>query len=245
MDSLNSLNKSLPRSFPRRQINADLHQAFKAAALSVAQLYKIAAADEDSARATGYQDAVEELLSFLDSENLGLGDGEGWRVRQWATERLSQNRYGSEDAEESNVNGDDRIHLRVKAPVERANKYADDISPRTIPIPQSQPSASRSTSTANAQILETKPVSTPRQDVYQFRAAQDDMDLEHSSPAHMITPKPVHRRVQRDRNSVIALGNLGSGAGQKRKSAFPDLLDFTDMDEDGAGGGGPKRGKLS
>ena len=35
----------------------------------------------------GYQDAIEDLLNFLDKENLGLGDGEGWKVRQWATER--------------------------------------------------------------------------------------------------------------------------------------------------------------
>ena len=64
-----------------------LLQAFKTAALSVTNLYKSAVTDQNNSRAAGYQDALDDLLRFLDSENLGLQDGEGWRVRQWATER--------------------------------------------------------------------------------------------------------------------------------------------------------------
>lgn len=80
------LSTSLPRG--RNEPTTDLLSDFKAAALSVTNLYKTAAKSQDRARAAGYQDALDDLLTFLDKESLGLMDGEGWRVRQWATERL-------------------------------------------------------------------------------------------------------------------------------------------------------------
>ena len=77
---MRSLNTSLPRTSPRRnqQPPEELLSAFKAAALSVTNLYKNAASEQARSRAAGYQDALDDLLSFLDKENLGLGDGEGW-----------------------------------------------------------------------------------------------------------------------------------------------------------------------
>lgn len=86
MDSMRHLSTSLPRG--RNEPTTDLLSDFKAAALSVTNLYKTAAKSQDRARAAGYQDALDDLLTFLDNESLGLMDGEGWRVRQWATERL-------------------------------------------------------------------------------------------------------------------------------------------------------------
>jgi len=75
--------------------------------MSVTTLYKTAAQEQNRARAAGYQDALDELLTFLDRENLGLGDGEGWRVRQWATERFdgsavgrAEDEYDDEEPEE-------------------------------------------------------------------------------------------------------------------------------------------------
>lgn len=85
------LSTSLPRAAARRRANEptpDILSDFRAAALSVTNLYKTAAKAQDTARAAGYQDALDDILAFLDKENLGLMDGEGWRVRQWATERL-------------------------------------------------------------------------------------------------------------------------------------------------------------
>ncbi|PYI12267.1 hypothetical protein BO78DRAFT_392134 [Aspergillus sclerotiicarbonarius CBS 121057] len=87
MDSMRSLNTSLPSSTPRPQPPEQLLQSFKAAALSVTNLYKNAVYEQAQAKQAGYQEAIEDLLHFLDRENLGLGDGEGWKVRQWATER--------------------------------------------------------------------------------------------------------------------------------------------------------------
>lgn len=65
-----------------------LLDAFKAAALSVTKLYKTSAAAQAKARADGYQDCLDDILSFLDKGSMGLSDGEGWRIRRWATERL-------------------------------------------------------------------------------------------------------------------------------------------------------------
>ena len=105
---MRSLNTSLPRSPRRRKSHhppEQLIQAFKTAALSVTNLYKTAATDQETAREIGYQEALDDLLSFLDQENIGLDDGEGWRIRQWATERLDNNlaTFGSTENEEDAV----------------------------------------------------------------------------------------------------------------------------------------------
>lgn len=94
MDSMRGLNTALPRATPQKAAGASptppeaLLQAFKDAALSVTKLYKTAAADQAKTRAEGFQDCLDELLTFMDKENLGLNDGEGWKIRQWATAHL-------------------------------------------------------------------------------------------------------------------------------------------------------------
>jgi len=52
------------------------------------QLYPCLGHTLRQAKQLGYQEAIEDLIHFLDRKNLGLGDGEGWQIRQWATERL-------------------------------------------------------------------------------------------------------------------------------------------------------------
>ena len=92
MDSMRSLNTSLPssrsRTATRPSQTPELLQAFKSAALSVTNLYKTAVNDQTRIRQEGYQDALDDLLSFLDKEDLGLQDGEGWKIREWATARI-------------------------------------------------------------------------------------------------------------------------------------------------------------
>ncbi|KAK5120653.1 hypothetical protein LTR85_006011 [Meristemomyces frigidus] len=104
MDSMRQMTTSLPRR--RNDQPLDLLSDFRAAALSVTNLYKTAASAQVKARAAGYQDALDDILAFLDKENLGLMDGEGWKVRQWATGRLEddgsvpgQKPAGSDDDE--------------------------------------------------------------------------------------------------------------------------------------------------
>ncbi|KAL8668043.1 MAG: hypothetical protein Q9202_000021 [Teloschistes flavicans] len=120
MDSMRSLNTSLPRdSRPTSsQPPEALLQSFKTAALSVTNLYKTAASDQARARQNGYQDALDDLLIFLDKENLGLGDGEGWRVRRWATERLDGSSPGVAACGESDdERGENEKRARSDSPV--------------------------------------------------------------------------------------------------------------------------------
>lgn len=117
MDSMRSLNTSLPTSAPNPRPPEQLLQAFKAAALSVTNLYKTAAAEQANARQAGYQDALDDLLTFLDKQNLGLGDGEGWRVRQWATERLSSTRAVHAGSDSDDERGETEKRARSSSPV--------------------------------------------------------------------------------------------------------------------------------
>lgn len=258
MDSMKSLNTSLPRSFPRRHPTADLHQAFKAAALSVAQLYKTAAADEDHARAAGYQDAIDELLAFLDQENLGVGDGEGWRIRQWATERISPGAYGSEDEVE-----EIRPARRSVSPNVQRRMGVNTVERR--PTPTATPAQQVSTTTSTSREAPTEPqeieATLIRPEIFQFRSTvlpADDTDM---SNAERSTAVPAnsssndrasaessssktsrnHRHGLRGRASAIALANIGIGAGAKRKSPFSDILDLNSLDDKREGGGGGKR----
>ncbi|KAK0637621.1 hypothetical protein DIS24_g10647 [Lasiodiplodia hormozganensis] len=104
MDSMRSLNTSLPSARRRPQPPAQLLQAFKTAALQVTNLYKAAATDREQAHEEGYQAALEDMLSFLDNENLGVQDGEGWRVRQWVTEKLQEGMGNHIDSDDENAN---------------------------------------------------------------------------------------------------------------------------------------------
>ena len=99
MDSMRSLDRSLPPSTKSSPPPEDLLLAFKDAATSVTNLYRQAYTKATGARQTGYQEAIEDLLSFLDRRGLGLGDGEGWEVRKWATERStgSSHTHDTED----------------------------------------------------------------------------------------------------------------------------------------------------
>ena len=118
---MRSLNKSLPKT--RRQ--PDVHQSFRTAALNVTNLYKSALADLDKARTDGYQEALDELLGFLDRENLGVGDGEGWRIRQWATERLdgALPRQSSSDSDDEYL---DEKRARSSSPIMERSMGMDD-----------------------------------------------------------------------------------------------------------------------
>jgi hypothetical protein len=126
----------------------------------------------------------------------------------------------------------------------------EDISPGTSSEPVStRPDLMNSVPPATqTSTSETTPAPTPRRDFYQFRSPIEDMETDHSSPAHTSTPKP-HRRTtvpnQRDRGSTMSFGGLGNGAGHKRRTPFADL-DFLDFGKEGFGGGSaPKRPKPS
>lgn len=139
MDSMRNLSTSLPNSGRRRLEQPELLHDFKAAALSVTNLYKSAVAVSARARAVGYQDALDDLLAFLDHENLGLMDGEGWRVRQWATERLDDGgqRHGSGSDDEVEA---EAAKEEEPAAVERRSS-SPEVQRKRTPTPRAEESS--------------------------------------------------------------------------------------------------------
>jgi hypothetical protein len=254
MDSMRSLNTSLPRT--KRQ--PDVHQAFRTAALTVTNLYKSALADLDRARSDGYQEALDDLLALLDKENLGVDDGEGWRIRQWATERLdgALPRQPTSDSDDDDM--DDK-RARSSSPIMERNNSPDDtrsLDPAGAPAP-----ALRSDSAPPVQMEAsvTEPDLSPLHQIFQFTASQpypssaaaDAAATDISAAARRAFPAPrrsSNRAAPRNnlqRTVTQNLFQLGNGAGQKRRL----MHDFFNIDgpndrRDGSAGG-PKRGRMT
>lgn len=269
---MRSLNTSLPSSTPHPQPPEQLLQAFKAAALSVTNLYKSAVSDQAQARQAGYQEAIEDLLNFLDRENLGLGDGEGWKVRQWATERADGTPTAASEAD------DDDKRARSSSPVitrkeqpdaDRSRHISRSTSPPrpetniaeqpSAPAPQEQQSGE--TPSADSDISVKPPVFT-------FTAApqfppptSQDTDMQTSdnsinsvsqdeTSAMNVSLLPRHiRGANRHNNSPWHTGRSSTREstatiGSKRKIQFPDFFDISGLNGREFFGGG-KRGRFS
>lgn len=242
MDSMRSLNTSLPQS-KRNQPSSDLLQAFKAAALSVTQLYKTAASEDvtaSEARNAGYQDALDHLLTFLDQNNLGLGDGEGWQVRRWATQRLAT----SQAETDAPMDTDDDKRTRSMSPVLQ-HKPSPEPAPHT-------PSPTRADSSPPATQPYIFTAHSDRPDVFHFRAAQPlptdpDPSTDRPEPVRGVLPRHVRGPTSRHAHSTLSrtpatLLGLGHGAGAKRKNIFSDFFDISDVGREGHRGG--KKGRF-
>ncbi|KAI4272636.1 MAG: hypothetical protein LQ337_005170 [Flavoplaca oasis] len=174
---MRNLHTSLPRSTTAQQPPEQLLQAFKTAALSVTNLYKTAALDQARARQNGYQEALDEILAFLDKEHLGLGDGEGWKVRQWATERLDGSAADRTAISESD---DERAETEKRA---RSSSPAVPHKPVDVLRPQDAKSPIRNTSAPPVpQEIPQPPNSHPKSppEVFSFRSAHtypQDVDM--------------------------------------------------------------------
>lgn len=134
MDNLRPLSRSLPRpsSTRAKEPPEAVLQAFKEAAHSVTKLYKEAAASHTRARQAGYQDALDDLLAFLDREDLGLDDGEGWRVRQWATKRLDTSDRRPNRADDDREESDSERDVPAAAAAPAAADRTTETEPRTL-----------------------------------------------------------------------------------------------------------------
>ncbi|KAJ5125426.1 hypothetical protein N7526_007603 [Penicillium atrosanguineum] len=262
MDSMRSLNTSLPSSTPRPQPPEQLLQSFKAAALSVTNLYKNAVYEQAQARQAGYQEAVEDLLHFLDRENLGLGDGEGWRVRQWATEKCDGTAQGSDDDERTDPDKPDRSATpaagRKEAPSsEPAARQQPTSAPASVPSapPMPRPETTTTTPTPQAHPQEISPGSPPTL-VQRSPQCQDlEMDVQSSDnptpplqddapvSISMMPRNPRHQHRHNNLARPIARPfprESPASIGSKRKFNVPD---FFDLSGDMFGGG--KRGRFT
>lgn len=265
MDSMKSLNTSLPSSTPRPQPPEQLLQSFKAAALSVTNLYKNAVCEQAQARQSGYQEAIEDLLHFLDRENLGLGDGEGWKVRQWATEKCdgTASQTGDED-ERSDNDKCDRSSTPTNARKEPPSEAPARQPPTSAPPQTPRPETTTSTPQPQPQNLETLNTSPA---VFTFTAGptfpqyQDlDMDTQlsdNSTPPSQdgapvsVSMMPRNSR-QSHRHNNLPRPNARSttreppaSLGSKRKFTFPDFFDLSGMANGKDMFGGGKRGRFN
>lgn len=254
MDSMRSLNTSLPKT--RRQ--PDVHQSFRTAALNVTNLYKSALADIDHARSDGYQEALDELLAFLDRENMGVGDGEGWRIRQWATERLdgAQPKQSSSDSDEDYL--EDR-RARSSSPVLEGNMGPEDARTGEYHTDTAQRSDS-APPPVHMEALTSEADTSPLHHVFQFSAPQtlpsgpasdSNAATDMSAAARRAFPNPrrsSNRSSSRNlqRSAAQNLLQLGTGAGQKRRlmNDFFNVDGFHDR-RDPPSGGGSKRGRMT
>lgn len=245
MDSMRSLNRSLPSTRTSRPAPPeDLLPAFKQAALSVTQLYKSAASYQDSIRQAGYQDALDDLLKFLDQENLGLQDGEGWRVREWATARYDVSHLQPESEEDEGID----LEQDQSQPVVESNTQATDSQEQEL-SPQAPGPTTSSSQEEQERAL---------QPIFQFTAASDHAMQTESSNDSKTPPVKVEvvNRTSRNTNRhnvrhVHRSSNKSNTqiAGSKRKLPFPDFAEIFGFDKkdspDGGNAGGGGAGKRS
>lgn len=253
------LSSSLPGSRRRNDQTHQLLSDFKAAALSVTNLYKTATAENSHAREAGYQDALDDLLAFLDKENMGLMDGEGWRVRRWATERLDDAPKASEDEDE--VIKDEVVETRSSSPeVQRkpvvptaASDLAEEEQQRRASEPPQH--APHQQHTSAAPDARSTSVAVPALDDFSFRSTESyptnhnredtqTMDVDNNTSNSTVriaskpSSKPRHNTNSRTRDSNRTSNgptfnfNLGSGAGNKRKMPYPDFFDISSLNAD-------------
>jgi hypothetical protein len=259
MDSMRSLKGSLPSaSSSRRQASQppeQLLQSFKQAALAVTTLYKTAASDQAKAYEEGYQDALEELVGFLDKNNFGLQDGEGWGVRKWAMERYQGLGRQSQSSGDSDEERDEDKRARSSSPILEARLSPEDSIPQiSVAMPQSN-SRSESAPPVPAPLQETNRkaminYTVPTSD-FTFRPMHEapsvvDMDIEQpdvTSPLgartglptvqvsliqrpHRNSPNHPHNTRSNSRQAS-SINNLGTGAGAKRRQPFGDFFDIS------------------
>ncbi|OTA89196.1 hypothetical protein M434DRAFT_398711 [Hypoxylon sp. CO27-5] len=217
--------------------------AFKAAALSVTKLYKTSAAAQAKARVDGYQDCLDDLLSFLDKNNIGLGDGEGWQIRKWATERLDgrdTTQESEDEVEKTDPASSPEIHrsgsqaqlstMRNEAPM-----HQDSVQVSAHPVANITPTE------------EHTMITVPTQDNFTFRSSHpypqaqepypnlENLDLSDSTRTNDSSTSqgsstvpiahPTRLRNKQRGPRPKPTNHLGRGAGQKRSINFAELFD--------------------
>jgi hypothetical protein len=272
---MRSLNTSLPGTSPPKQYSGEppeqLLQSFKAAALSVTKLYKTAAADLGRARAEGYQDALDELLAYLDKEDIGLSDGEGWKIRRWATERLDGRDSVSQNMESDDESGDKLD--RASSPEIHRSQSTTRLSPAAAAVRTSSPARTESQPPPTIITPNEATVLTPPQGVFTFRSPQqypqdaditlsdlglsegtrtqthDGQQSPHTSGAPITITRPSRTNARHANHSTRinsrSSTSISRASGHKRKINFAELFDISNSGhcKDAFGGGG-KRGRF-
>ncbi|KAI1435199.1 hypothetical protein GGR50DRAFT_658116 [Xylaria sp. CBS 124048] len=226
--------KSSPSADPEPLLNS-----FRAAALSVTKLYKTSAAVQAKARSDGYQDCLEDLVTFLDKRRIGLRDGEGLHIRKWVTARLDGGDSGpqiSDDDEEV-----DKSEAISPSELPQTNTISQQSTMRSDPVaPVSHPPV-----IPESVIEEPQTITVPTQENFTFLSSvpypQDpylniaNLDLSDSTRTNdnsglgsstTLQSQPTRfRRDKRGPRPRTSTTHLGRGAGQKRTINLAELFD--------------------
>ncbi|OCT52935.1 hypothetical protein CLCR_10722 [Cladophialophora carrionii] len=253
MDSMRSLNTSLPSARPAPP--EALLQAFRTAALSVTNLYKSAVTDQNASRQAGYQEALADLLSFLDRENLGLQDGEGWRVRQWATERYDGSAllHQNESDDERSESGQRPRSMTPtrEQPVTPPSEQAEHARTESATQTDDNPTSATHEQSAPTPIFHFSgnTVSIPSDDMQtdeDGNASTDATPSSHSSRpanANVRGNRTPHRNGNGRHATRSSAREFTFTAGTKRKFQIPDFFDISNIGpRDGTGSN--KRGRI-
>ena len=236
-------------------------------------LYKAAAGEADKAYSEGYQHALEDLLGFLDRENLGLQDGEGWRVRQFVTERWDGgggDREGGESdeerEEERRASSPEGKRKGSPAPVSASSTSSSSSTSqgRAESAPPVAPASEATSAQRNTTSIPASPqvqsYTVPSGD-FTFQSSHQyprDMETDDNGTVHInVLPHAPHRssRVssrsqnidRRQQQLARNSSSLGHGAGMKRRVGtafdFFDLGGFGGKDPFGGSGAGGGGGK--
>ncbi|KAH7148898.1 hypothetical protein EDB81DRAFT_479801 [Dactylonectria macrodidyma] len=242
MDSMRGLSAGAGKQPAQTESPEQLLDVFKAAALSVTKLYKTSAAAQSKARADGYQDCLDDLLSFLDKGRMGLGDGEGWRIRRWATERLDGRDSGSQSLESEDEA--DKAETSPTPETTRSNSTSQlstqvrvDSTPPTIP----------------SVVEERAPIVVPTQDTFTFQSTHAypniaTLDLSDSRPHEgpsMATARASKARMNASTNRSVPRpgAHLSQRTGSKRKLNFDEIFDLGSLGAKDPFGNGSKRNR--
>jgi hypothetical protein len=241
MEPMRGVSGGMGKQPAQQESPEQLLDVFKAAALSVTKLYKISAAGQSKARADGYQDCLDDLLQFLDKERLGLGDGEGWKIRKWATERLdgressSLNTESEDEAEKTETASSPELS-RPSVPPQQANQMRTDSAPPSIPPPHEEPT----------------PIVVPTQDSFNFQSSHPypniaTLDLSdsrsHDDSPTLTRPSKTRLTGGSSRPCPRGPGHLVQRAGSKRKLNFEEIFDLGSLNGKDTFGNGSKRGR--
>jgi hypothetical protein len=234
-------------------------------------LYKTAASDQAKAYEEGYQDALEGLVSFLDKNNFGLQDGEGWGVRKWAMERYHGLGRQSQSSGDSDEERDEDKRARSSSPILEARLSPEDSTPqKSLSMPQpilrseSAPPvpAPLQDTTRKAMINSTVPTSD-----FTFRQLHDtpsvvDMEIEQPVVTSLSgtatglptvqlsviqwpqkTPTNHPHNTRSNSRQASSISGLGTGAGTKRRQPFGDFFDISGTPGRDSHNNGGKRGR--
>ncbi|KAJ3525062.1 hypothetical protein NM208_g11800 [Fusarium decemcellulare] len=242
MEPMRGISAGMGKQPAQQESPEQLLDVFKAAALSVTKLYKTSAAAQSKARAEGYQDCLDDLLAFLDKESMGLDDGEGWKIRRWATERLdgresnSQTLESEDEIDKAETSSSPEL-ARPNATTQQAAQMRTDSAPPSIPPVVEEPT----------------PIIVPSQDNFTFQSAHPypniaTLDLSDSKPHDGPSVAPTRPSKTRLNNPINRAcprgpGHLVQRAGAKRKLNFEEIFDLGSLGGKDPFGNGGKRGR--